>query len=184
MHAHAQVSSKPVFAVVEVGPTQFKVCQGDTIVTEKLKGLDVNEKVSLNRVLMLGTLQQTVIGRPFVPQASVTAAVEVPPLSWVMCSSGVQLRILTACLTVFIRHLYYLMLQVQYESWPQRYCCYAVGTISRWQSYHLQKETQKKFQAPKWAQTGNPSSPAEPRFGLCSATMSSSSSALHMVKVL
>lgn len=70
------VSSKPAFAVVEVGPTQFKVCQGDVIITEKLKGLDVNERVSLNRVLMLGTLQQTVIGRPFVPQASVTAAVE------------------------------------------------------------------------------------------------------------
>lgn len=70
------VPHKPVFAVVQVGPTQFKVCQGDTIVTEKLKGLDVNETVSLNRVLMMGSLQKTVIGRPFVPEASVIAAVE------------------------------------------------------------------------------------------------------------
>jgi large subunit ribosomal protein L21 len=72
-----QVPTQAAFAVVEVGPTQFKVCQGDTIVTEKLIGLDVNDTVSLNRILMLGTLSQTIIGRPFVPDVSVTAAVEV-----------------------------------------------------------------------------------------------------------
>lgn len=68
---------KLAFAVVEVGPTQFRVSQGDTIVTEKLRGVDINDEISLNRVLMLGSRHETIIGRPFVPQAVVTAAVEV-----------------------------------------------------------------------------------------------------------
>lgn len=72
-----QVPRKLAFAVVEVGPTQFKVSQGDTIVTEKLRGVDVNDKLSLNRVLMLGSPHETIIGRPFILEASITAAVEV-----------------------------------------------------------------------------------------------------------
>lgn len=63
--------------MVEVGPTQFRVSQGDTIVTEKLRGVDINDEISLNRVLMLGSRHETIIGRPFIPQAVVTAAVEV-----------------------------------------------------------------------------------------------------------
>lgn len=74
-----QVPRKLAFAVVEVGPTQFKVSQGDIIVTEKLRGVDVNDKISLNRVLMLGSPHETIIGRPFIPAASVTAAVEAGP---------------------------------------------------------------------------------------------------------
>ncbi len=68
---------KKVFAVVEVGPTQFKVTPDDLLVTEKLKGVDVNDIVSLNRVLLLGSAQETLIGRPHVPGAAVTAVVEV-----------------------------------------------------------------------------------------------------------
>jgi large subunit ribosomal protein L21 len=75
--APPQVPRKLAFAVVEVGPTQFRVSQGDTIVTEKLRGVDINDEISLNRVLMLGSRHETIIGRPFVPQAVVTAAVEV-----------------------------------------------------------------------------------------------------------
>ena len=65
------------FAVVEVGPTQFKVAVDDMIVTERLRGADVNQTVALNRVLMLGTQDETRIGRPLVPDARVIAAVEV-----------------------------------------------------------------------------------------------------------
>ena len=72
-----QVPRKLAYAVVEVGPTQFRVCQGDMIVAEKLVGVDVNDMVSLNRVLMLGSQSQTIIGRPIIPAAYVTAAVEV-----------------------------------------------------------------------------------------------------------
>lgn len=71
------VARQPAFAVVELGPTQYKVSPDDLVYTEKLKGVDVNEKVSLNRVLLLGNQTQTIIGRPFVPEASVVACVEV-----------------------------------------------------------------------------------------------------------
>ncbi|KAK9811176.1 hypothetical protein WJX73_008472 [Symbiochloris irregularis] len=66
----------PVFAVVEIGPTQYKVSADDLVYAEKLKGVTVNDKVTLNRVLMLGSRYETVIGRPIVPEAFVSAAVE------------------------------------------------------------------------------------------------------------
>ena len=71
------VTRQPAFAIVELGPTQYKVTPDDLVYTEKLKGVDVNDKISLNRVLLLGTQSQTVIGRPYVPAASVLACVEV-----------------------------------------------------------------------------------------------------------
>lgn len=78
---------KLAFAVVEMGPTQFRVSQGDMIVTEKLRGVDVNDKISLNRVLMLGSPDETIIGRPFIPEASVVAAVEVScPPGTILCT--------------------------------------------------------------------------------------------------
>ncbi|KAG9157821.1 hypothetical protein Leryth_000009 [Lithospermum erythrorhizon] len=67
---------EPVFAVVQVGPHQFKVSNGDTISTERLKYCDVNDKLILNKVLMLGSATQTIIGRPILPDASVHVVVE------------------------------------------------------------------------------------------------------------
>ncbi|KAG6407425.1 hypothetical protein SASPL_130416 [Salvia splendens] len=103
---------EPVFAVVQIGSHQFKVSNGDTIYTERLKHCDVNDKVShcvynfpwgeamnlltriaynsavaivlqicdcalvLNKVLMLGSQTQTIIGRPILPEAAVHAVVE------------------------------------------------------------------------------------------------------------
>ncbi|KAG8385552.1 hypothetical protein BUALT_Bualt03G0057100 [Buddleja alternifolia] len=67
---------EPVFAVVQIGSHQFKVSNGDTIYTERLKYCDVNDKLVLNKVLMLGSQTQTVIGRPVLPDASVHAVVE------------------------------------------------------------------------------------------------------------
>jgi large subunit ribosomal protein L21 len=71
------VLPKRVFAVVEVGGTQYKVTPNDVIVVEKLAGVDVNDKLQLQRVLLLGSQAETIIGRPYVPDATVTAAVEV-----------------------------------------------------------------------------------------------------------
>lgn len=65
-----------VFAVVEISGTQYKVTPDDLIVTEKLSGVDINDSITLNRVLLLGSSAETVIGRPFIPEATVTAAVE------------------------------------------------------------------------------------------------------------
>uniref|UniRef100_A0A0A9G0Q1 Large ribosomal subunit protein bL21m n=1 Tax=Arundo donax TaxID=35708 RepID=A0A0A9G0Q1_ARUDO len=67
---------EPVFAVVQIGSHQFKVSNGDSIFTERLKFCDVNDKLILNRVLMLGSQAQTVIGRPTLPDATVHAVVE------------------------------------------------------------------------------------------------------------
>lgn len=71
-----QVKPQAVFAVVEVGGTQYKVTPDDLIYTERLAGVDVNDKVALNHVLLLGSRQQTVVGRPYVVGARVTAVVE------------------------------------------------------------------------------------------------------------
>jgi large subunit ribosomal protein L21 len=67
---------EPVFAVVQIGSHQFKVSNGDCIYTEKLKHCEVNEKIMLNKILMLGSATQTIIGRPILPDASVYAVVE------------------------------------------------------------------------------------------------------------
>lgn len=67
---------EPVFAVVQVGSHQFKVSNRDCIYTEKLKFCEVNDKLLLNKVLLLGSGTQTIIGRPTVPDAAVHAVVE------------------------------------------------------------------------------------------------------------
>eukprot|EP00887_Chlorella_sp_A99_P002548 scaffold6.g2548.t1 len=70
------VAPKAVFAVVELGGTQYKVTPDDVVVTEKLAGLDVNDRVRLGRVVLLGSRAETVVGRPYVLDAHVVAAVE------------------------------------------------------------------------------------------------------------
>jgi len=70
------VPPRNLFAVVAVGPHQFKVTTDDVIYVEKLKTVDVNDKVVLPAVLLLGSRAETVLGRPHVPGAAVLAAVE------------------------------------------------------------------------------------------------------------
>uniref|UniRef100_A0A251TK85 Large ribosomal subunit protein bL21m n=1 Tax=Helianthus annuus TaxID=4232 RepID=A0A251TK85_HELAN len=48
-----------VFAVIQIGAHQFKVSDGDCIYAEKLKFCEVNDKIILNKVLMLGSKTQT-----------------------------------------------------------------------------------------------------------------------------
>ncbi|KAI3466676.1 hypothetical protein Pfo_023339 [Paulownia fortunei] len=67
---------EPIFAVVQIGSHQFKVSNGDGIYTERLKYCDINDKLVLNKVLMLGSETQTIIGRPVLPDAAVHAVVE------------------------------------------------------------------------------------------------------------
>ncbi|CAJ2631767.1 unnamed protein product [Trifolium pratense] len=67
---------EPAFAVVQIGSHQFKVSNGDSIFTERLKFCEVNDKLILNKVLLLGSASQTIIGRPIVPDAAVHAVVE------------------------------------------------------------------------------------------------------------
>ncbi|KAK2642113.1 hypothetical protein Ddye_023876 [Dipteronia dyeriana] len=67
---------EPVFAVVQVGSHQFKISNRDSIYVEKLKFCEVNDKLILNKVLLLGSANQTIVGRPIVPEAAVHAVVE------------------------------------------------------------------------------------------------------------
>ncbi|XP_010432925.1 PREDICTED: 50S ribosomal protein L21, mitochondrial-like [Camelina sativa] len=67
---------EPVFAIVQIGSHQFKVSNGDSIFTEKLKFCDINDKLELTKVLLLGSAGQTIIGRPILPDATVHAVVE------------------------------------------------------------------------------------------------------------
>ncbi|XP_059291716.1 large ribosomal subunit protein bL21m [Lycium ferocissimum] len=67
---------EPVFAIIQIGSHQFKVSNGDSIFTEKLKFCEVNDKLILNKVMLLGSKTQTIIGRPILPDAAVHAVVE------------------------------------------------------------------------------------------------------------
>lgn len=69
-------SYEPAFAVVQIGSHQFKVSNGDCIYTERLKFCEVNDKLILSKVLLLGSSTQTIVGRPTLPDATVHAVVE------------------------------------------------------------------------------------------------------------
>ncbi|XP_010256399.1 PREDICTED: 50S ribosomal protein L21, chloroplastic [Nelumbo nucifera] len=65
-----------VFAVVMVGGRQYIVFPGRYIYTQRLKGANVNDKIILNKVLLVGTKTSTYIGKPVVLNAAVHAVVE------------------------------------------------------------------------------------------------------------
>lgn len=71
-----KVDPENVFAIVELSGTQYKVTPDDVIITEKLNGVDINHTIRLNKVLMLGSEKETIIGRPYIPGAEVVAAIE------------------------------------------------------------------------------------------------------------
>eukprot|EP00890_Picochlorum_soloecismus_P003006 jgi/Picsp_1/3706/NSC_06542-R1_50s ribosomal protein l21 len=71
-----EVEQQDIFAVVELSGTQYKVTPDDLIVTEKLSGVDINDRIILNRVLLVGSQSKTVVGRPYIPNATVSAAIE------------------------------------------------------------------------------------------------------------
>ncbi|RLN84131.1 hypothetical protein BBJ28_00005589 [Nothophytophthora sp. Chile5] len=64
------------FAVVKLGGTQYKVTQGDVVIAEKIKHAKVGEIMDLDEVLLLGNVNQTIVGRPLVAGAKVRARVE------------------------------------------------------------------------------------------------------------
>ncbi|KAJ6757927.1 50S RIBOSOMAL PROTEIN L21 CHLOROPLASTIC [Salix koriyanagi] len=65
-----------IFAVVMVGSRQYIVIPGRWLYVQRLKGADVNDKVTLNKVLLVGTRTSAYIGKPVVTNASVHAVVE------------------------------------------------------------------------------------------------------------
>ncbi|MBI5500465.1 MAG: 50S ribosomal protein L21 [Deltaproteobacteria bacterium] len=60
-----------MYAIIETGGKQYRVKTGDRVQVEKLPG-DVGAKVTLDRVLLLGgTADAPIVGRPLVPGAAV-----------------------------------------------------------------------------------------------------------------
>jgi large subunit ribosomal protein L21 len=66
-----------VFAIFELGSKQYKVSPGDYIYAERLKGVDVGAQLALGKIQAAGSATETLVGRPYIAGASVTAVVEV-----------------------------------------------------------------------------------------------------------
>lgn len=64
------------FAICQIGGSQYKVVKDDMIITEFMEGLDINTTIELDKVLMIGAKDYTLLGRPFVENAKVLATVE------------------------------------------------------------------------------------------------------------
>lgn len=69
------ITQQAAFAVIETGGSQFKVTTDDVIYHNKIDSM-INDVIEFGRVLLIGTQQDTTIGRPFIPGASVVAAIE------------------------------------------------------------------------------------------------------------
>lgn len=62
------------YAVIETGSKQYRVCEGDAIVIEKIKGVEVGQQVEFKKVLLLGG-EQVQVGAPHVKGAQVVAEI-------------------------------------------------------------------------------------------------------------
>ncbi|KAK9048094.1 hypothetical protein SSX86_024864 [Deinandra increscens subsp. villosa] len=74
--AESEAKGEEVFAVVMVGGRQYIVFPGRFLYTQRLKDAKVDDKIILNKVLLVGTKTSTYIGKPVVPNAAVHAVVE------------------------------------------------------------------------------------------------------------
>lgn len=63
-----------MFAVVKTGGKQYKVSEGDVIVTERLAG-NAGDNVTLDHVLMMGTDKKVDVGTPTIKGGVVTAEI-------------------------------------------------------------------------------------------------------------
>jgi len=63
-----------MYAIIQVGSSQYKVSQGDTIETQILTGKE-GENVDLERVLLIADDSSVKIGQPFLKDARVSAKI-------------------------------------------------------------------------------------------------------------
>ena len=85
------VTQQDCFAIVQLGPHQFKVTPDDKIFTDKIPLLPVNSEIHLHKVLVWASKDETIVGRPFITGSYVEAVVEVRPhsdLSYTLDSDG------------------------------------------------------------------------------------------------
>lgn len=69
-----------IFAVIEAGGTQHKVCADNALYLNRIQG-EVNTQVVFDKVLLLGTVGWTAFGRPYIGGARVLATIEEQTLS-------------------------------------------------------------------------------------------------------
>jgi large subunit ribosomal protein L21 len=63
-----------VYALIETGGKQYKIQEGDILSVEKL-GADEGEKVSFDKVLLIGGEEGIKVGKPYVEGAAVEGEV-------------------------------------------------------------------------------------------------------------
>ncbi|KAN0019686.1 hypothetical protein ACTFIU_002907 [Dictyostelium citrinum] len=66
---------KDSFAVVHISGKQYKVIEGDVIMTDKVPA-DVGEHIVLDKVLLVGTKSETIVGTPLINNFKVHAYIE------------------------------------------------------------------------------------------------------------
>ncbi|KAI8531176.1 hypothetical protein RHMOL_Rhmol11G0116900 [Rhododendron molle] len=71
-----EASREEIFGVVQVGGRQLFVIPGRYIYTQRFKGAKVNDKVILNKVLLVSSKTKTWLGLPLVPNTVVHAVIE------------------------------------------------------------------------------------------------------------
>jgi large subunit ribosomal protein L21 len=64
------------FAVIQLSGTQYKVAIDDVVVSNLIHGYDIGECMEIKDVLLVGTQNDTVVGRPLVSGATVVLEVE------------------------------------------------------------------------------------------------------------
>ncbi len=63
-----------MYAIIESGGKQYKVAEGDTIAVEKLPQQE-GQQVVFNRVLHLSTDKEFLVGKPYLPNCTVTGTI-------------------------------------------------------------------------------------------------------------
>lgn len=64
------------YAIIETGGKQYRVEEGQPVITERLPGSSAGSKVNFDRVLVLSKEDKTKIGQPYVKGARVSGIVE------------------------------------------------------------------------------------------------------------
>lgn len=64
-----------MYAVVQIGGTQYKVAEGDVIRTTRLKD-DAGSQITLDQVLLFSNGSEVRVGQPFLKDVTITAQVQ------------------------------------------------------------------------------------------------------------
>jgi large subunit ribosomal protein L21 len=63
-----------MFAIIQLGANQYKVSEGDTIESFRLKE-EEGKSFDVDKVLLFSDGEKTLVGQPFLPEVKVTAKV-------------------------------------------------------------------------------------------------------------